>query len=119
MAARSLSFKRTMAAAEPMANDGRGLQRRAESEFGQAIQRFAVIGAGRKCQGRLVAARRSLEQTSVMALHFFEMADQDLGKGIAAGESKKPREPFEIVALGRQRLGLFVIDHLQPVLDLS
>ncbi len=52
-----------------------------------------------------------------MALHLVEMVEQDLGEGVAVGKAEKAREPLEPGALGRQRLRLLVIDHLQPVLD--
>ena len=45
------------------------------------------------------------------------MLEQHLGEGVAVGKAKKPREAFELRALGRQRLRLLVIDHLQAVLD--
>ena len=50
MAARHLAAQRTMPAGKPVAHDRRGFQRRAEAELGQAFQRLAVVGVGRKRQ---------------------------------------------------------------------
>ena len=40
-----------------------------------------------------------------------------VGEGVAAGKAEKARETVERFAVGRQRMGLLVGDHLQPVLD--
>src|SRR5436853_3859817 len=45
------------------------------------------------------------------------MAEQDLGKSVTVGEAEKARKFFKPVAVARQHVGLFVGDHLQPVLD--
>ena len=52
-----------------------------------------------------------------MPLHIVEMLEQSLGESVAVRVAKKPRKPFKLRALGRQRLRLLVIDHLQAVLD--
>ena len=54
-----------------------------------------------------------------MALHLAQMADQRLGEGVAILEAGKAREALEAFAIGRQRVGLVVGDHLQTVLDLA
>src|SRR5664280_2405802 len=45
------------------------------------------------------------------------MLEQNLGEGVAAGVPKKARKTIKLRTLGRQRLRLLVVDHLQPVLD--
>ena len=117
MAARHLASQRAMAAGKPMPDDGRGFQRRAEAELGQPVQRLVVVGVGRKRQRRLVGAGRLFEQARIVALHLVEMVEQHLGEGVAIGKAEKAREALELGALGRQRLRLLVVDHLQPVLD--
>ena len=52
-----------------------------------------------------------------MALHLAEMAEQRGGEGVAIGKADEAGETLELGAFGRQRLGLLVVDHLQPVLD--
>ena len=52
-----------------------------------------------------------------MPLHLLQMPEQHLGEGVAVGEAEEAREAFDALALGRQRLRLLVVDHLQPVLD--
>ena len=76
-----------------------------------------VVGAGRERQFRLVDTGRLFEQARIVALHLVEMLEQNLGEGVAAGVPKKARETLKLRALGRQRLRLLVVDHLQPVLD--
>src|SRR5665213_3577091 len=117
MVARVFPTQRTMPAAQPMADDVRGLQRREEAELGQAVESLAVVSLGRKSQRRLTCTRRVLEQAGVVVLNFMEMIEQNLGESVAAGKAKKSREALEPGALRRQRLRLLVVDHLQPVLD--
>src|SRR3954454_12809803 len=47
------------------------------------------------------------------------MIKQDGGERVAAVETEEAREPLELLALVRQRVGLLVGHHLQPVLNLT
>src|SRR4051794_11584012 len=47
------------------------------------------------------------------------MIKQDGGERVAAVEAEEAREPLELLALVRQRVGLLVGHHLQPVLDVA
>ena len=117
MAARHFAPERTMTAGQPVANNVGRFQRRAKAELPQTIQRLVVVGVSRKRQFRLVGAGGFFEQARIVALHLVEVLEQDLGEGVAACVAEKACKPIELRALGRQRLRLLVIDHLQPVLD--
>src|SRR5579884_3157637 len=45
------------------------------------------------------------------------MRQQLRGKLVAVAAAEEPRKRVERVALGRQRMGLFVRNHLQPMLE--
>ncbi len=61
--------------------------------------------------------RRALEQAHIMGFDLAQMREQNRGKGIAAAEAEKAGEGFQRPGIGRQRVGLLVGHHLQPVLD--
>ena len=52
-----------------------------------------------------------------MALHDVEMTEQILREGRAAVIAEEMRKALHGLRLFRQRVGLLVGDHLQPVLD--
>ena len=52
-----------------------------------------------------------------MALHDVEMTEQILGKGRAALIAEEMRKALHRLGIVRQRMGLLVGDHLQPMLD--
>ena len=72
---------------------------------------------GKDSASRSACARRVLEQPDIVPLHLAQMAEQRLGECVAILEAGKAREALEAVAVGRQRMGLVVGDHLQAVLD--
>ena len=61
--------------------------------------------------------RRALEQPDIVPLDPAHVAYQRRGKVIAILEAEKPGKDFEGLGLGRQRVGLLIGHHLQPVLD--
>ena len=96
-----------------------GLARRPKAHGSKLVERFAVVGIGGKNE-RLVLGfgrRGVLEQRRIMPLHVAQVGEQSSGEGVAAGEAEKTRKAFEPRAIARQRVGLLVGDHLQPVLD--
>ncbi len=54
-----------------------------------------------------------------MPLHDIEMAKQFLGERGAAVVAEKPGEALHRLDIVRQRMGLFIRYHLQPMLDPS
>ena len=61
--------------------------------------------------------RRSLEQLGVMALDPPQAGDQLPFKVFRLAVTEKGGEPFETLVVGRQGVGLLVVDHLQAVFD--
>ena len=52
-----------------------------------------------------------------MALDLGELLDQSVGEGIGIGKARQRSHPAQFLRLVRQRVGLLIADHLQPVLD--
>ena len=68
--------------------------------------------------GSCLGQRRQLfEQRAVMALDLGKLPDQGVGERICIGKAGQRGHPAQFVRLVRQRVGLLIADHLQPVLD--
>src|SRR5215204_1209535 len=57
------------------------------------------------------------EQAGVMPLHAMKMGQESFGKSIPVREADKAGKSFQAVAIGWQRMGLLIVDHLQPMLN--
>ena len=90
-----------------------------ETERGEMIEQPQVLRTGAVIDLRQLyrAGRVALEQLAVMPLHGLEMAKQILGKGRPALIAEETRKPLHGLGIVRQRMGLLVGDHLQPVFD--
>ena len=82
-----------------------------------SVSRSSASGGKASARALRLRRRRAFEQRRVVALHVAQMAEQRLGEGVAVGKAEKAREPLEPLAVARQRVGLLVGHHLQPVLD--
>ncbi len=114
---RHFAAQRTVPPGEPMTNGGRSFQCLAKAHFGEAVERRPIVDFFRKLQRGLAAFRRELEQLGIVPLHLLEMAEQDRSEFATVFIAKEARETFEPFAVVRQSLGLFVVHHLQPMLD--
>ena len=81
------------------------------------VSRSSASAGNDERAGARLGRRRALEQGRVVALHVAQMAEQRLGKAVAIGKAEEAGEAFEPLAVARQRVGLLVGDHLQPVLE--
>ncbi len=91
----------------------------AEAELAQGRQRVGIeLRPGEAERAGLARERRPfLEQQGVMALDAFRMRSQRLTEGCGGSKTAKARKGFEIGLVGRKRLGLLVMTHLQAVFD--
>ena len=75
-----------------------------------------IGGEGQRLPFRL-GARRALEQGGIMLLHIAQVIHERLCERFAIGKARKTGEAFKSLAVRRQRVGLLVRNHLQPVFD--
>ena len=116
--ARPLAARRADAAVMPAAHHRRDPRRLAEAEPRQRRQRLRVVlGAGEDEIAGSGEARRLLEQFGIMPLDRAEPGAEFGDERIRVLVAEKRREPRDPGAVGRQAVGLRVLDHLQPVLD--
>ena len=82
---------------------------------------FAVIGILGKDEAVAfgLARRRMLEQLGIVVLHRAELRHQRGRKCVAPLIAEKAGKMLHTAAVGRQRMGLLIGDHLQAVLDFA
>jgi hypothetical protein len=114
-------LERARGAGEPAPHRRGSLERVAEPHFAELVEGLVGVGIGGKHQAAALggARRRVLEQAHIVPLHGPEMGEQDICEGVAAGVTEETREPIELDPGRRQRVGLFVRDHLQAMLDFA
>ena len=90
----------------------------AEAEAGEGRERARIVLEPREHERAGAGlARRVLEQAAIMRGDRLEHAAQPCAECLAVREAHEGREPFPLVRVLGQRLGLLVGDHLQAVLD--
>src|SRR6185437_14458085 len=92
--------------------------RLAEAQRGEMSKQALIFRTGAEIGWRQVhrAGRIALEQLAVVPLYDVEMAEQILGKGSTALIAKETRKTLDRFHIVRQRMGLLIGNHLQPVL---
>ena len=119
MLARELAPQRAIFAVEPARDRGRRFRRLLKPSLTSpsTVARIVVVDRTRVCRAhREVPAALRTDWRSGAA-RCANGASRTLRESVAAGKSHEPREALQGGALGRQRVGLFVGHHLQPVLD--
>ena len=108
-----------VAAGLPGADRGDGLLGIAEAELLKRGKGGGIAFVARQHDARsgLGQRRQLFEQRAVMALDLGKLRDQSVGESIGIGKAGQRGHPAQFVRLVRQRVGLLIADHLQPVLD--
>ena len=115
--ARKIAAQGQIAPAEPDAHGARDFQRVAKAHAGQTIERLAVVLVLRKAQRAVRALRHRLEQLRILPLHVAQMQHAaHRQRTRVPSKPEKSRKTLERLGIRRQRVGLLVRDHLQPVL---
>ena len=92
-----------------------------EAELAQGPHRIRIVvraGEDEAAAGP-GESRGFLEQLGVMVLDIAEMVQQRLGERRAVRMAAEAGDRLQLLAGGGQGLGLAVVDHLQPVLDMA
>ncbi len=111
-------LEHTILAGDPSLN-GLGRESRfLEAEIEEMIDKPLIFGAAtvvdvRRCFGVGI----TFKQSAGVALHAIQVGQQILREIITVAVSKEPGKPLDSFRIGGKRMGLFVSNHLQTVLD--
>ncbi len=116
--ARPLAARCAVAAVMPAADDRGDGRRVGEAEPGDGLERVRVILAAGEDEVAGCGQRRCLlEERGIAVLDGRQVAQQLGRKRLERGETEKSRKPCQPGGIGRQRVRLRVVDHLQAMLD--
>jgi len=105
----------------PAANDRRDVGGARKTHARQRRQRFRIVfDTGEHQAARRGGERRfAFEELRIMLLHAAQMAQQLLLERHRVRVAHEARDVIEAVGRFGQAVGLAIVDHLQPVLELA